>query len=66
MKEEIILLALYTGEDGRRVVGGMDINSGRDWIDVFNDCAHAIRDAGRVVDVKMMPGRVKSANACGF
>lgn len=56
IKAETILLVLYTDKDGRRLVGGRDINSGREWIDVFNDCAATITETGHVVDVELVRG----------
>lgn len=52
IKAERVLLVLYTDKDGRRLVGGMDIDSGRDWLDVFTDCVKEAHESGRVVDVK--------------
>ena len=51
IKAERVLLVLYTDKDGRQMVGGRDIDSGREWIDVFNDCAKTMMDTGRYVDV---------------
>ncbi len=56
IKAETILLVLYTDKDGRRLVGGRDIDSGREWLDVFNDCAATIAETGRVVDVELVRG----------
>lgn len=51
IKVERVLLALYTDKDGRRLVGGIGIDQGRDWVDVFNDCAKEITESGQVVDI---------------
>ena len=51
IKVERVLLALYTDKDGRRLVGGIGIDKGRDWVDVFNDCAKEIAESGQVVDI---------------
>lgn len=53
VKVERVLLSLFTDENDRRLVGGCDIDNGRDWVDVFNDCAREIVKTGRVVDVKV-------------
>ncbi len=53
MTKENIIVCLYTDEDGRQLVAGMDIDSGRHWSEVFADCAKVIMENnGRVLDLR--------------
>lgn len=58
IKEERVLLVLYTDKDGRHMAGGRDIDSGRHWSEVFADCAKAIMENnGRALDLREVSGK---------
>lgn len=54
---EKILLFLTTYKDGRRSVGGVNLDGSRDWMNVFIDCLEEIIKSGRAVDI-LLDGKV--------